>query len=245
MRSYGKGFHPSPDDARDWPLHKLGARLLAFPDYVDNDHTIEQIYNQFGLSCTGWAAARAWHVRARLQGDVTAPFPSGPLIYTEGRAADAGTADAPLVDDGCTLRLVLQAETELGVVPLDRWNGPALQSIRPDWETLREAADMRGVSYARVYGVDEMRVALASGYPLLVGFQVDRSFEDYRSGVWDGMKGPPLGGHATCFTGYKIGSFRGVNQWDYDWGEQGMYWISDRAADGIEAWAIELVAPSS
>lgn len=241
-REYGKGYRPSPHDARDWELHKLGALSPSVPDRVNRDSLIESIYNQTGSSCTGWGTGRGWHTRARIQGDMAAPFPSAPLIYSEGRAADVVLADAPLLDQGCYPRLTLKACADLGVVPLDKWNGPAIQNARPDWETLRESADRRGVTFARVSGVDQMKVALANGYPLVVGFEVDQSFELYRGGIWNGMQGVSVGGHCTCFIGYDPDSFRGVNSWNDDWGESGLYRMSLNAAATIEAWAVQLVA---
>ena len=244
MREFG--YLPSPDDERDWPLYKLGeVTLEALADRVDNDRFVEQIYNQTGNSCTGWGTARAWHVRARIQGDSSVHFPSADLIYAEGRIADTADPDAPLDDIGCYPRLTLLATKQLGVVPLDRWTRSPAGVMRPDWGTIRESADMRGVSFARVYGVDEMKRSIASGFPLVVGFRVDTSFIDYDGGIWDGMNGEYRGGHSTCLLSYDEESLRGPNSWGDEWGESGFYRISNRAAEGIEAWAVQLVGEAT
>lgn len=237
------GYVPSPQDERDWSLERLGAPLASIPDEINRDGLIEKIYNQRGSSCTGWGTARGWHLRARIQGDKTVAFPSAPLIYTEGRIADSASPTAPLEDVGCYPRLTLLATQKLGVVPLESWNDPSKDLTRPDWEILTESADARGVTFARVYGLDAMKRALAAGFPLVVGFKVDASFEDYRGGVWDGMRGQVLGGHCTCIFSYDAESLRGANSWDYDWGESGLYRISNRAAESeiLEAFAVQLV----
>lgn len=241
MTRYSKGYRPSPPDERDWSLTRLGVtRLGALPDRVSYEQHVEAIYDQFGSSCVGWGLGRGWHVRARIQGDSAAPFPSAPAIYSLARSAEDPTA--PLVDGGAYPRLGLYAISKLGVLPLERWNDPGQLNDRPDWEALRESADCRGIQYARLFGIDDIRRALAAGHPVAVGYQVDQSFVDYAGGTWDGMLGPAKGGHCTCLIGYEPGRLRGVNSWSYDWGESGLYWISDAAADGIEAWAVELVS---
>lgn len=237
------GYNPSPPDERDWSLEKFGAPRIQIPDAIYREHLIEKVYNQRGNSCTGWGTARGWHLRARIQGDMKVPFPSAPLIYTNGVIADSADPEAPLNDFGCYPRLTLLGCKELGVVPLESWNDPFQDLTRPDWGILRKSADMRGVTFARVYGLDEMKQALASGFPLVVGFKVDTSFEDYRGGIWDGVKGQLQGRHATCIFDFDTESLRGVNSWDYSWGNQGLYRISNRAAQSeiLEAFAVQLV----
>lgn len=241
MSRYGKGFHLSSHDERDWSIEKLGAALSVMPEEIDNDRFVEQIYDQLATSsCTGWASTRVWHMRTRLQGDMSAPYPSAYDNYSKGRAGLSGSPNAPLIDDGCALRFNMLALAKLGVVPLDKWNDPARVNERVDWELLREASDTRGVQYARVRGAEEIRRAIANGHPVAVGFRVDTSFEDYRGGVWDGPKGADRGGHATALIGFKSGAIRGCNSWNTSWGESGLYWVADHVVETAEAWALEL-----
>jgi hypothetical protein len=242
MSRFAKGSRPSPDDPRDWPLHKLTAARVAIPDVVNHENLIEVIQDQgqYG-SCVGWGSTRAWHLRARIQGDLTVHYPSATAVYSEAVASDVGDPTVPLRDEGTFPRSGLTAMAKLGVVPLSAFN-PDVIPVRPNWATFTQSADRRGVQFARVYGATEMRTALAAGFPIVVGFDVDQSFEDYAGGVWNGMQSAALGGHCTCWFGYKPGAFRGVNSWSASWGESGMYWISDAAADGVEAWAVQLVS---
>ena len=244
------GALPSPPDGRDWSLGKFGAAWPAapLPGRVDNRHLVEEVYDQLGSSCTGWGTTRAWFTRARIQGDTQVKYPSAPLIYTLGRCALVGDPNAPLLDDGCWPRLTLLAAKQLGMVPLEDWNHPADQNKRPDWGTLREASDRRAVSFARVYGVDDMQLSLAMGMPLVVAFEVDNRFGDYMGGVWDGKLSGPKSGHATCILGYDFDApeeyFDGVNSWSAGWGEGGCYRISKRCIPTLprfEAWAVQVV----
>jgi Papain family cysteine protease len=241
MRTFGKGCNPSPPDERDWSVERLGVAIgEPIPDEIDNDHLIEEVYDQYGQSCVGWGSGRGWHLRARLQGDSTAKYPSALAIYAPARAAEQGLADAPLQDNGTYIRTGLLAMAKLGVVPLELWNDPARTNDRPPWDILQASADRRGVQYARVYGVTEMRRALANRMPLVFGIQVDTSFEDHKDGVWNGMKGASKGGHCMCAIGYSLGAFRIVNSWGRDHGEGGLCWIADHAMESSECWAIQL-----
>ena len=242
------GCQPSPDDDRDWALGKFGApSFSALPTKVDYSRFVEEMFQQRGNSCCGWGTTRAWHVRARIQGDMAVRYPSAPLNYTLGRCALQGDVE-PLADDGCWIRLTLLAAAKLGMVPLERWNDPANQNVKPDWETLRRSVDRRSVTFARVYGTDEMALALAMGHPLVVGFDVGSTFDNYAGGIWEGPEAGLATGHCTSLVGYNFEGaqdcFIGVNSWGADWGEGGLYRISKRSIPlmrRFEAWAVQLV----
>lgn len=243
------GAQPSPDDERDWSLQKFGApQFSALPTSVDHMRHVEQIFQQRGSSCCGWGTTRAWHVRARIQGDKVVPYPSAQLNYTLGRCAlQADTG--PLLDEGCWPRLTLMAAKELGMVPMDRWNDPLKQNERPDWGTLRESLDRRSVAFARLFGVEEMKIALAMGHPVVVAHEVDDSFVNYSGGIWEGPISGRTSGHCMCLIGYNdedsVPWFRGVNSWDDDFGEEGTYRISQRCIPLLrrhEAWGVEAVS---
>lgn len=246
MSRYGKGARRSPHDARDWPLHRIGATSVRVPDAVNRDNLVKLVTDQsITSSCVGQACARAWYTRAVLQGDINVEYPAPFAIYGVALAAEMVDPNGPLLDNGTYPRLGLKAMADVGVVAMNRWNDVGRVTERLPWEILRESSDRRGVRFARVDGQAEMRRALASGFPLVVAFDVDQSFEDYRGGVWTGMRGRSLGGHCTTLIGYDVGKFRGVNSWAETWGEHGLYWISDLAALDIEAWAVELVSTPS
>jgi hypothetical protein len=235
------GWRESPHDVRDWPLGRFGVGAVrTVPDSIDRGALVEAVYLQDGPSCTGWGIARGWHLRARLQGDRTAPFPCAPAIYGLARAREVGPEwKDPLPDVGAYVRQGLDAVNECGVLHLEGWAGP--RDRRPPWRALQASADHRGLRYARCWSTDEIRLALAAGYPVVIGHGVDQAYADYRGGIWPGLRGPAIGGHCTCLLDYTPDAARGVNSWDVTWGEAGLYRMAWPALIGVEAFAVELV----
>jgi hypothetical protein len=241
----GRGFRRSPPDSRDWGLHRLGVvRADTLPDVISFEPLIDRIYDQGPTqSCTGWATARAWHLRAQIQGDKSARHPSALALYALARCAEVALPDATLTDEGTYPRLVLQAADALGVCPLETWSDLARVNDRPDWESLREGIDRRRVRYARINGAHDVRVALAAGHPVTIGIDVDAAFEEWTGGVWPGPTGPVLGGHDVCAVAYDSRGIRIINSWSEAWSDNGLAWLSDGAVDRSECWAVDVVTP--
>jgi hypothetical protein len=235
------GFRASGVDARDWPLGKLGAEPRAtLPDAVSYEAQLSDIFEQAGPSCVGEALARAWHERAVIQGSASPIYPDPLALYALARAAERGDPALPLIDSGAMPRWALSALSDCGALPRGSWYDPS-RTLRPDWATLRSSADRRGVQYARLWSPVEARQALAAGFPVVIGGDVDQSYLDQSTGIWGGVRGAVLGGHARCLVGYRPGSFREVNSWGETWGEHGLCWLADSVLDVSELWAVELV----
>lgn len=240
MREFG--WKRSPKDDRDWPLAKFGVGASSsIPDSIDRSSLIEDIYTQDGPSCTGWGATRGWFTRARIQGDSAAKYPNAPAVYALARAREVGPGWAdPLPDDGAYVRFALDAMNECGVLALDGWVPPDRRT-RPNWRALQDSSDRRGVRYALCASPNEIKLALAAGHPVVVGWDWDTSLRDFTGGVWTGPVGESVGGHATCLIDYDARGPRGVNSWGREYGEDGCYRVSWQATAGIEAYAVELV----
>ena len=237
------GFRPSPHDHRDWPLERLGVDPRAsIPLEVSYEGLVDEVFEQSGPSCVGEATARAWHLRARIQGEPAPCYPDALAVYALARAAEFIDASRPLEDSGAFPRCALQAVSECGVVARGTWQDPT-RLRRPDWAALRASADRRVVRYARLWTAQDARSALAAGHPVLVGIDCDESFLDYSGGVWAGMTGPAVGGHAVAAVGYRAGAIRIVNSWSTGWGEAGFGWLADSVINAAELWAVEACSP--
>ncbi|MFH7191396.1 C1 family peptidase, partial [Klebsiella pneumoniae] len=82
--------------------------------------------------------------------------------------------------------------------------------------------------------VDHLKAALASGFPVVVGFTVYPGFESdaaAKTGVvpMPGKKERPLGGHCVFVVGYgqTPGTFTLQNSWGPDWGDKGCFTLPE------------------
>lgn len=241
----GLGHREAPPDDRDWPAERLGLTGAgALPPVGDLTAEIDRIRDQGATSsCVGHAVARAWHLRARVQGDARVEHPSALDVYAVARVHES--PGAPLVDAGSIVRDALQALDALGACPESAWPFDAdLVNSIPPWDARRSAADRRSVRYARLFGADAVRRAIAAGHPVVLGCAVDQAFMDLRAhSTWPGLRGESLGGHATCIVGYEPGALLLCNSWGESWSDHGLGWIADRAVDSAELWAVEVVSP--
>jgi hypothetical protein len=86
-----------------------------------------------------------------------------------------------------------------------------------------------GSTVYSVEGVNDYMTELQKNGPFEVTFNVYQDFEAYRSGVYQHVTGPLLGGHAVKLVGW--GTDNGTpywtiaNSWNSDWGEQGFFRI--------------------
>lgn len=97
-------------------------------------------------------------------------------------------------------------------------------------------------SYARLEGVEDMKYALASTGPIVVGIKVYENMENVKEdGFVPESEGSFLGGHAVMITGYDDtrGGFRMVNSWGKEWGIDGTAWLSYNFIEQnmMDAWS--------
>ncbi len=84
--------------------------------------------------------------------------------------------------------------------------------------------------------IDDIKIAVSQNYPVVIGTNLTESFQNVKSGSNEESFWIPkgdeelLGGHAMCVVGYDNnlngGSFRIVNSWGPEWGDDGYFWIS-------------------
>jgi hypothetical protein len=102
---------------------------------------------------------------------------------------------------------------------------------QPSEVAFKRAIDQRvPVGYFRIEGIGATRVlgirrAIASGYPVVGGFQIGSEFE---TAAPDDIFGPPdeatiVGGHALAVLSYDERGFYGPNSWGEGYGAGGWY----------------------
>lgn len=108
-------------------------------------------------------------------------------------------------------------------------------------------ADWRRVN---VQDETEIKIQLAAGFPVLIGMMVDQAFKELGPETYESYSGQNLGGHAVVFVGYSESrqAFMIYNSWGDTWGDDGIGWISYRAAretarEGYMAQDIVAVTP--
>lgn len=229
------GFIPSPPDARDYTVSQV-SRAIDLPPSIRLDNTMVEVLDQGQCgACLGKALGSilsAGHAQ-RL---------SSLYIYTRAKQEDGIPHE-----EGTYPRVGLKIVSSEGACPDEMLPYSKLSQcltfprITP---FMKNAAwHFRIQSYARLWGLRDIKRALANNQLVLGGMMVTDSFND-----WDG-KGiippaePPIyGGHAIVICGYddNIKALRGLNSWSKGWGDEGFFWISydfiSQNLQGIPAW---------
>ena len=193
-------------------------------------------------SCTGFAFWRAIDTRLGFDGvKVTPHSPQG--IYTIGRCLDRGRfpegATEPLGDNGAMPSDVADGCRRYGVPTEQVWPfNPATINDEPSLDELLNAGGFVVKELYRIdaVGADRVRAlqaAIAAGYPVVFGTDVDQAFEDYSG---KGLVAPSrrsLGGHMLCgglaYETLPSGEvvFTGANSWGTSWGDAGFFHYDD------------------
>jgi hypothetical protein len=247
-KGFGLGYKPDTHDkSKDLPARGLfGAPIRLAPSASIAQYVT--IYNQLQTSsCTGWAFAQAIKERCEIAGSKI-PLPSPEALYLFGRAMGRQLAgktpeEAPLTDSGAQPYLVVQGMNEWGCPSIDEWPfDPATIDDEPDFKELEYASQFLIQHCTRISSEGagrllDIRMAISSGYPVIIGTSVDQAFEDYaggrqKNGLPKVVTAPDpayiLGGHMMHLVEYTAqGLFRGVNQWGTSWGDNGFYWADE------------------
>ena len=248
FRRRGAGCLPDKVDDRDLSVGSIVAlrnigRLgdLSLPSSVSLRHPGFVARNQLGTqSCTGQAISQALRI-AYVHRDGACPELSALAPYYWGRALWGGqNADA-----GSYLRQTLRAVMKLGCPDEKSWPFVVLKvNSAPPTSAIFSAARRRGTrGYYRCYGVDDMRRAIAAGWPVVGGWAIDDDFKnDYTSTIIDKVTGAITGRHAMLLDEfYADGSFGLVNSWGKQWRDNGFARVTQAfAAQAFDAWAIDV-----
>ncbi len=153
-------------------------------------------------------------------------FPSPLFMYYNTRELE-GDVDA---DDGAEIRNAIKTVAALGVCTNDDW--PEQRDVKAKPPDSAYAAAKQGIirNYAKVsQTMRDIRHALASGSPILFGFDVYDQFESDQmasTGILAMPKGERNGGHAVVCVGYSDpdGALLVRNSWGPKWGLPAAPW---------------------
>lgn len=248
---------------RKTPLVRLAARLgwsSSSPSKADMRPLVMDVKGPGILdqgptsSCVGHAHVGSVMTRLLAMG-IPAPYLLSPTFaYLLARIVDRQEINGvlpPITDDGSMPNACVRGIAEWGVCSFDmRPTDPATINDEPKILELEQSFIVRPRGIYEVLGTgqareDQIKAALANGFPLTIAAIVDPAFENWSGG--DPIDAPDLsqalGGHDIYLVGYETLSNGTVvyfiaNSWGRDWAESGFARVSSRwiqAAMDIEA----------
>lgn len=158
-------------------------------------------------------------------------------------------------DPGSTERMALRAGNKHGIpaeliCPYDE----SAMNVKPSDEAYADAANFRIGEYRRIKfesiddSIFQIRYALASGYPVLLGLNIGRKLQNMAADDVYAFINPTLnplwGGHEMVIVGYD--TYKGLpvwivkNSWGDDWCDGGYFkcLATVPAVDGIDVWVM-------
>jgi len=219
----------------------LGARRTGLPLECSLEEHIPGVFDQGpSSSCVGHGIFGAVETRLAKMGIKRAHEDRASRlgIYALARIVDRLSPSQALQDEGAFPRKAFKAIKEYGI-PTERVWPFSLAAINEElpWDVLQSASAFKLQAFYRIQGmgrefVENLCHAIASGYPVPFGADVDEPFM-YVAGKapFERFGKNRVGGHAMYVVGYKTINgkryFRVVNSWGYGWGDNGLVWMSE------------------
>lgn len=243
---------------RDLPDHR--DQKVYFTETSANDIDLREncpeIYDQGKLgSCTANALAFAFEYDQIKQKEENPFVPSRLFIYYNERLREGSTES----DTGASLRDGIKTVHKKGVCKESEWPYDISQfTVKPPNVLYEEALNHRGIKYRKVdQRLNQLKMALKTGYPIVFGVSVYESFESldsYSTGVipMPNIDEKQLGGHAIALVGFNDTKRQFIfrNSWGKNWGINGYgylpynyvtdpnlasdFWIIERVLDKEE-----------
>lgn len=237
----GLGYKADEEDPRDFTTRALfGARRTVPLEVTKLADCVPFIADQGATgSCVGQAIGGAIDTRLRMMGKNDAPLVSRQAIYTISRSLDRLSAEFPLTDDGTRPRIAMKGLKQMGVPSESRYpfNPEKINEELP-WDVLQESSAHTLAAWWRIPSLgkertEDMCQALASGYPVVFGVNVDEAFQAHvgKKPIEGFDKATIVGGHMMFVVGYQTINaervFRCVNSWGTGWGDNGFFWAKE------------------
>jgi C1A family cysteine protease len=254
------GYRPDPPSSTDYGFGALGLASMP-PGSATLKHLVVDVLDQGGLSScvanAGMQAIRMSQVRQRAARAITplqvaqlrmSPPPLGSRLF--GYYLSRATHHEMAVDGGTFLRSFFAMANKFGFPPEALWsyddsNKPdAPFSLMPSTRAFQAAFDQRSPTiYRRVDGLLDVRRALAGGFAVCFGVDVDAAFVagDFDPAV--PLEVPSrniVGGHAMVLVGYDEDHFEVLNSWGTGFGAGGYFLAASSFIEAArDVWAVE------
>lgn len=182
-------------------------------------------------SCVGWAVAYGLKTYQEAVERKVRPTPSTTFSpsYIYNQIKGGGCQAGSQIHDALNL---VRSE---GVAPMSefRYDARSCNTV-PDTATKDVARPFTIADWRRVDVSNEVEVKsqITSGFPVIIGMYIDRSFQELSGDtIYRGRTGPQTGGHAMVVVGYddNRGAYKVLNSWGVSWGDGGFGWISYNA----------------
>jgi C1A family cysteine protease len=148
-------------------------------------------------------------------------------------------------DDGTYIRTAMQGVKALGCATERSFPFGARRVLDPiPLSAIMASHDRKGLrGYQRIASGDVERVkqAIASGFPVVAGWQVSEAFLDWNGREPIGAQTSSVGGHAMVIVGYDGDVFDLANSWGPVWGRTGHALVT-RAfmAQARDLWIVDV-----
>jgi len=236
LRRRGFGWLPNEPDRRDFDFEELGLHEPP-PDAYSLRKYVSEVLRQGSLpSCVAQAVAAAIMIRENYK-KKRAVVPSRLFLYYNSRRMHQG----PVKISGTYLRTCIKAMRKFGCPDEFYWPYTTTKKIvnrRPGWDPYVHAFARRGGSFYSIKTIGPLRViaikrAIAAGYPVCFGTEIDRAFvSSYGPTVVGRPTKRRIGGHAMTIIGYRTGPdgdtlFKVLNSWGPRWRNKGCVWLQE------------------
>jgi hypothetical protein len=235
------GYLPDQPDERD-VLFGFAADL-DLPAAASVLHPSVRVKGQRRTrSCVGQAVAQGIRL-AYLSRGVACPDLSALSVYRHARNVDGIAGDS-----GSRIRSAIRAVRAVGIATEEAWPFMSAKVDTPvPFSALHSGHDRFGIrGYYRILTsrADNVRRALASGFPVVAGWQITKTFQRWTpsSPPVPAQQAPFVDGHAMIIGAYHADeTFSLLNSWGADWGDSGVAIASEAfVAQATDVWAIDV-----
>jgi C1A family cysteine protease len=220
MKRFKMGCRRDKKDARDY-LMRAYLPVVKLPKKIDYTSKMTPVRDQGDEgTCVAFSSA-AGMKEYQEQIDWKKYMELSPrFLYSLCKKIDGAPGS-----EGTQIRFAMKALKEYGVCEEKYWPYRPHQDNGPKSGAAADAKKFKELAYARILGLDELKLSLAAKGPCVIGIVCFEGIMKTRTGKVP-VPGPgarPLGGHAICAVGYddaaKLLKFK--NSWSGAWGDKG------------------------